>query len=82
MYADFKAILKPIQATNPYPESSHAKVINQHIPSGFCVNSKFVYGKVENRLKLYRGEDCVEVFCIFAITSLKKPEDIRFPKSR
>ena len=27
-----------------------------------CI-SKFAYGKVENPLKLYRGEDCVEVFC-------------------
>ena len=27
------------------------------------MNSKFAYGKVENPLKLYRGEDCVKVFC-------------------
>ena len=36
---------------------------NQHIPSGFCVYSKFAYGEVENPLELYRGEDCVEKFC-------------------
>ena len=52
--------LEPIEATNPDPEESdaegagkaHTKVINQHIPSGFCVNSKFAHGRVENPLKL------------------------------
>ena len=47
---------------NPNPESSYIKVIIYHIPSGFCVNSKFAYEEVENPLKLYRGENCVEVF--------------------
>ena len=63
MYTDFEPILEPIEATNPNPESSYTKVINQQIPIGFCVNSKFAYGKVENPLKLYRGEDSVKVFC-------------------
>ena len=51
MYADFEAILEPIKSPGRYPESSYTKVINQHIPSGFCVNSKFAYDKVENLLK-------------------------------
>ena len=63
MYADFEAVLKPIESPEPNPESPYTKVINHHIPSGFCVNSEFAYGKVENLLKLYRGEDCIEVFC-------------------
>ena len=63
MYADFEAILELIEAANPSPESPYIKVISQHIPSGFCVNSKFAYGKVETALKLYRAKDCVKVFC-------------------
>ena len=39
------------------------KTINQHIPSGFCVYSKFAYGEIEDPMKVYRGKDCVEVFC-------------------
>ena len=62
MYTDFEVILEPTEEPCPSSESSYTKVINQHISSGFCVNSKFAYGKVENPLKLYRGEDCVEVF--------------------
>ena len=63
MYADFEAIFKRTEEPSPSPEESYTKVISQHIPSGFCVNSKFAYGKGENPLKLYRGEDCVKVFC-------------------
>ena len=63
MYADLKAILKPKEVIKSDPEVSYTKEINQHVPSGFCMFSKFAYGKVENPLQLYRGEDCVEVFC-------------------
>ena len=58
MYADFEAILKSIESPKPNPEESYTKVINQHIAFDCCVYSKFAYGKVENPLKLYRGEDC------------------------
>ena len=34
--------------------------------------SKFAYGKVENPLKLYRGEDCVEVFCDYVENEVKR----------
>ena len=63
MYVDFEAILNPIQGLSPGPSEPYTKEVNQHIPSGFCVYSKFAYGEVENPLELYRGEDCVEKFC-------------------
>ena len=62
MYADFESILNPIESSEGNPEELYTEVINQHIPCGFCVYSKFAYGKVENPLKLYRGKDCVEAF--------------------
>ena len=62
MYADFEAILEPVEGSTPNPESSYTKVINQHIPFGFCVYSKFAYRKVENPMKFYGGEDCVKLF--------------------
>ena len=34
--------------------------------------SKFAYGKVENPLKLYRGEDCVKVFCDYVENEAKR----------
>ena len=52
MYADF---VEPIEAKpcqgpfpEPNPERPYTKVFNPNISSGFCVNSKFTYGKIEN----------------------------------
>ena len=70
MYADFEAILEPVEGSIPNPKGPYTKDISQHIPSGFCVYSKFAYGEVQNPLNLYRGKDCVEKFC--DITSKKK----------
>ena len=63
MYADFESILKPIQSLENNPRISSTRGINNHFPSGWCVRIEFVYGKVENPLKLYRGEDCIKKFC-------------------
>ena len=63
MYADFESILEPIQGPENNPRISSMRGINNQVPSGWCVRSKFAYGKVENLLKLYRGEDCVKKFC-------------------
>ena len=72
MYTDFGSILKPIEEPSPNPEESYTKEINQHIPSGFCVYSKFAHGEVENPLKLYRGKNCVEVFCDYVENKVKR----------
>ena len=63
MYPDFEAILRPVHGPSLSPNEPYTKEVNRHIPSGFCVYSKFAYGEVSTPLKLYRGEDCVQVFC-------------------
>ena len=63
MYAEFEAIVKPTEGASSSPEESYTKVINDHISCGFHVNNKFAYGEAGNPMKLYRGEDCVKVFC-------------------
>ena len=63
MYADFEAILEPIQGSIPDPSEPYTSEVSRHIPSGWCVYSKFVYGEVKDPLKLYRGKDCIEKFC-------------------
>ena len=52
MYADFEAILKPTKGFNFDQNRPYTEEINQHIPSGFCVNSMFAYGDVKDPLKL------------------------------
>ena len=63
MYADFESILEPVQGPENDLRTSSNRGVNNHVPSGWCVYSDFAYGKVENPLKLYRGEDCVKTFC-------------------
>ena len=63
MYADFESILEPIHGPENNLGISSTRGINNHIPSGWCVHREFAYGKVENPLKLYRGEECIKKFC-------------------
>ena len=63
MYVDFEVILQPIQGPSQNPNQLYTSEVNQHIPSGWCVYSKFAYGDVDDPLTIYRGKDCVEKFC-------------------
>ena len=65
MYADFESILELMDqgSPNPNPNQPYTNEVNQHMPSGWCVYSKFAYGDVVNPLRLYRGKDCIETFC-------------------
>ena len=72
MYADFESILKPVDErykdkmnqlkTDRKGKESYTEKINKHIPSGWCVYSKFAYGEIPDPLKACRGKDCVERF--------------------
>ena len=58
IYMDFELIFKPAE-DEPEPEASFTKIVNKHIPSGFCFYSKFAYGEVKDPLTIYRGKDCI-----------------------
>ena len=72
MYADFESILEPIQGASNNPNISSTRGVNIHKPSGWCIYSKFAYGKVTNPLTQYRGLDCVEKFCEHIISEAKR----------
>ena len=63
MYADFQAILEPMQGSIPNPKGPYTEDISQHISSGWCVYSKFAHRDVKEPLRLDRGKDCIEKFC-------------------
>ena len=66
MYADFESIFEPMGPVEPgslNPNQPYTNEVNQHMPSGWCVYSKFAYRDVDNPLRLYRGKDCIETFC-------------------
>ena len=78
MYADFEVILEPIQGPSPdsnqpcakgtAPTGPYTSEVNQHIPSGWCVYSKFAYGEVKDPLTI----EVRIVLRSFAITSNEK----------
>ena len=72
MYVDFELILEPIQDARNNPNISSTRAVNIHTPSGWCVYSKFAYGKVTNPLTQYRDSDCVEKFCEHMISEAKR----------
>ena len=63
MYADFESILKPIKSVTPDPNQPYTNRVSEHIPSVWCVYSKFAYGEVSDLLNIYRGKDCIRTFC-------------------
>ena len=70
LYADFESILKPVDERyrdkmnqmKAERKGSYTDKINTHVPSGWCVHSKFAYGEVPDPTTDYRGKDCVEQF--------------------
>ena len=72
IYADFESMLVPVSGAPNNPEMSSTRGINVHQPSGWCMYSKFAYGKVTNPLKQYRGRDCVSKFCETIIAEAKR----------
>ena len=72
IYADFESILVPVSGVLPHPEMSSTRGIIVHQPSGWCMYSKFAYGKVTNPLKQYRGRDCVSKFCETIMAEAKR----------
>ena len=63
MYTDFELILEPMDPVEPgSPNQPYTNKVNQHMPPGWCVYSKFAYGDVDNPLRTYRGKDYIENF--------------------
>ena len=66
MYASFELILEPmgpVELGSPNPNQPYTNEVNQHMPSCWCVHSKFAYRDVDNPLRLYSSKDRIETFC-------------------
>ena len=59
MYADFESILELIQGPVIDLMISSTRGVNNHVPFGWCICSKFAYGEVKDPLRLFREKDCV-----------------------
>ena len=64
IYADLKCIIEKIDGCKNSENSSTAK-LSEHIPSGFSTSSISSFRSIENKLDVYRGNDCMKKFCEF-----------------
>ena len=72
IFADFESILVPVSSAAGDPGKPSTRSINVHEPSGWCINSTFAYEKRFNKIKQYRGKDCVSKFCETIILEAKR----------
>ena len=63
MYYDLESLLSPIPTNHRDPNAPYMNLINQHIPCGWNVRSKFAYGEVKNPETSYQGSDCIKTLC-------------------
>ena len=56
MYIDTKTLQQPMDVVC----GSGSKETTEHIPSGFCIHTKFAHDKSQNSTKTYRGKDSME----------------------
>ena len=72
IYADFELLLVPVSGAPNDPEMSSTRGINVHQPSGWCMYSKFAYGRGLDCIRQHRGIDCVSKFCETIMTEAKR----------
>ena len=58
-----ECILKKISTRYNDPDLSSITKVNQHIPSGYSIYTSCSFDKSNNKLRYYRGEDCMRRFC-------------------
>ena len=65
IYADLKCIIEKIDGCKNNPENSSTAKLSEHIPSGFSTSAISSFRSIENKLDVYRGNDCMKKFCEF-----------------
>ena len=63
IYLDSCCILKKIQSIESNPEKSYTEKKARHKPSGWSMFIKCSFDEKENKLKHYRGKDCIVKLC-------------------
>ena len=63
IYADLECILGKTDECKINPENSSTTKVEKHIPSGFSMSTILSFKSKENNHDLYRGKDCMKMFC-------------------
>ena len=65
IYADLECIIEKIDGCKNNPENSSTTKVSKHISSGFYMSTISSFRSIENEHDVYRGKDCIKIFCEF-----------------
>ena len=63
IYADLECLLEKMITFQNNPKKSSTTKINKHIPSSYSIFTHCSFDESKNKLKYYRGDDCMKKFC-------------------
>ena len=63
IYADVESLIKKIYGRENKPENYSAAKISEHIPCGYSMSTIWGFDHIESKHTLYRGKDCMKMFC-------------------
>ena len=72
IYADVESLIKKIYGRENKPENYSAAKISEHIPCGYSMSTIWGFDHIESKHTLYRGNDCMKMFCASLIEHAKK----------
>ena len=65
IYVDIECLIRKIDECGNNPEKSSTTKIGEHIPCGYLMSTIGRFDHIENKHTLYRGKDCMKMFCTF-----------------
>ena len=63
IYADLECLIEKTDGCKNNLENSSTAKVGEHILSGFSVPAMSSFKCIENEHDVYRGKDCVKMFC-------------------
>ena len=63
VYADLECLFEKMSTCQNNPNESSTTEINNHTPSGYSIFTHCSFDQTRNKLKHYRGKDCMKKFC-------------------
>ena len=65
IHADLECIIEKIDGCKNNPENSSTTKVSRHILSDFSMSTISSFRSIENKHDVYRGKDCMKMFCEF-----------------
>ena len=63
MYVDMECLLENISTCHNDPNKSSTIKIHEHTPSGYSLLTYCSFDNTKNRIRQYRGKDCMKMLC-------------------